>query len=390
MKMRKTTRLSAPITIGITLLLFAAALSAAARLFPGFAQWYSTTVYPALQGSLGRLSGLAPFSVGEMLCVLLPVILVIDAAAILINSKNKKRHASADGDGPSMHPIRRILRHVFVAACILIFLYSANCGVNYYRDPFVDPEVYANAQFTAADLDEFCEFTVSRIQDIYKGGPDEYPSGQELADTAVDSMRNFTASDNISEKNLPSGNGSEVIGNTSALSGFYPRPKQLTVMSGLFSKMGVSGIYCPFTIEANINGEMVDLEKPFTACHELSHLKGFMNEGEANYIGWLACISSSDKSFNRSGWLIAWIYAGNSLYRVDPDRYYELREKLPGEAVRELDANTEFWATHETRASEVQDRINDAYLKSNGQEQGIQTYSQLTTLMLAWFEHTAN
>ena len=162
----------------------------------------------------------------------------------------------------------------------------------------------------------------------------------------------------------------------------------LTFMSRFFSMMGVSGIYSPFTVEANVNGDMEGLEMPFTSCHELSHLKGFMNEGEANFIGWLACIGSDEPSFNRSGWIIAWIYAGNSLYKVDPDRYFEIREKLPDDVIRELAANSEFWSSHENKASEVQDRVNDSYLKSQGQEAGIASYSQLTTLMLMWYSES--
>lgn len=360
------------IPAAITLLVIAALLSAAARLVPGFAQWYSTSIYPVLQGSIGRLAGLLPFSAGEALCIILPALLIIDIAVTI--RKHIKRGSSAD-DEPAAHPLSKILRHLFVAACILIFLYSANCGVNYYRNPFVDSEAYSGAEFTARDLDDFCEFTVQKLQSIYTDNKINYPDKAELAHDAVDAMKNLAQ-------------GQNTIGNTgdiTALRGFYPRPKQLTVLSRFFSMMGVSGIYCPFTIEANINGEMVGMEKPFTACHELSHLKGFMNEGEANYIGWLACINSPEEAFNSSGWLMAWIYAGNSLYRTDPDRYYELREKLPEEAIRELDENTEFWATHENKAAEVQDRVNDAYLKSNGQEQGIRTYNQLTTLMLLWY-----
>ena len=174
-------------------------------------------------------------------------------------------------------------------------------------------------------------------------------------------------------------------GDEPALQGYYPVPKQLAFTSGAFSAMGVSGIYSPFTVEANINGQMPDMEKPFTACHELSHLRGFMNESEANYIGWLACIGSDDPAFRRSGWLIGWVYAGGALRRADPDQYERLREKLPESAAAELDENNEFWASHETGASGIQDRVNDAYLKANGQAEGIQSYGMLTVLMLMWY-----
>jgi hypothetical protein len=252
---------------------------------------------------------------------------------------------------------------------LLFFLYSANCGVNYYRDPFVPAEVYEEAEFTSDDLCGFCEFIISNLNDeelAGTGSDDIYPDKSSLASRAVTSMEDLSS-------DYPE------------LRGVYTRPKQLTVLSRLFSSMGVSGIYSPFTIEANINGEMPDMEKPFTACHELTHLRGYMNEGEANYIGWLACISSDDPAFRRSGWLIAWTYAGSSLRRTDPESFARLYAQLPDYAVRELEDNHTFWMTHETGASEVQDRVNDAYLKTNGLEDGIESYGQVTTLMLHWF-----
>ena len=48
----------------------------------------------------------------------------------------------------------------------------------------------------------------------------------------------------------------------------------------------------------------------------------------------------------------------------------------------EIEENSMFWSSHETKASEVQDRVNDAYPKANNQKDGIQSYGMLTTLML--------
>ena len=76
------------------------------------------------------------------------------------------------------------------------------------------------------------------------------------------------------------------------------------------------------------------------------------------------------------------MHAGNALRRVDPVRYEKLRERLPSYAVSEIEENSLFWTSRETKASEVQDRVNDAYLKANDQKDGIQSYGMLTTLML--------
>ena len=317
----------------------------AAKKIVGFAQWYSVNVYSLITGTVGRLFGSVSFSVAEVLVIVLPLLIIAD----IVICRNRLRAA---------------LTHIILIASFLFFLYAANCGVNYYRDPFVDSEALANASFTEEQLKDFCEYVVSRINDC--GDAADYPQGSELAKSARSSMYKLSGSE-------PS------------LKGYYPVPKQTGILSGFFSGMGVSGIYSPFTVEANVNGQMPDIEKPFTACHELSHLRGFMNEGEANYIGWLACIGSDDPSFRRDGWLIAWIYAGNTLNRVDPEEYAGLYEMLPEKAVEEIKLNSRFWAVHENRSSEIQDRVNDAYLKANGQAEGIQSYGMLTTLMLMWY-----
>ena len=338
------------IVISCVLLAASALLLIASREADGFAEWYSSHVYPLLQGSIGRVCGMAPFSVAELLCLTLPVILAADIIA------NRKK-------------LKRLFAHILMAVSILAFLYSAGCGVNYYRDPFVSAQQTGQMEISQALLEDFCEYAVEQLvlsSEAAAGSGFSYPENREIADTAVTAMEKLGQNDE-------------------RLGGYYPRPKMFRILSPLFSMMGVSGIYSPFTIEANVNGEMEGMEMPFTACHELSHLKGFMDEGEANYIGWLACIGSDDPAFNRSGWLIAWSYAGTSLYRADPERFEEILAMLPQDAIEELRSNHEFWESKENRASEIQDDLNDAYLKSNGQEEGVASYGKLTTMMLNWY-----
>lgn len=338
-------RTTKAIIISLILLCIAGILSAAAKYVNGFAEWYSVNIYSLITGTAGRLTGTVPFSFAEAAVCILPLFFIVDIV------RCRKR-------------LRKVLSHILLIVSVLFFLYSANCGVNYHRNTFVDSKALSEAEFTEEQLADFCEYIISRLEE---SGPDpDYPQNRDLTDAARASMNKLS-------EQYPS------------LVGYYPAPKQLSILSGAFSAMGVSGIYSPFTVEANINGEMPDMEKPFTACHELSHLRGYMNEGEANYIGWLACIGSDDPSFKRSGWLIGWIYAGGALRRVDPGRYDILSKRLPPYAVSEIADNDLFWSSHETKASEVQDRVNDAYLKANDQKDGIQSYGMLTTLMLMYY-----
>ena len=99
------------------------------------------------------------------------------------------------------------------------------------------------------------------------------------------------------------------------LSGHYPFPKPI-LNTWILSIQQTTGVYSPFTVEANYNRDIAYYDIPFTICHELSHLRGYMQEEDANFIGVLATIGADDLYFNYSGYVSAWVYAGNALARI--------------------------------------------------------------------------
>ena len=129
---------------------------------------------------------------------------------------------------------------------------------------------------------------------------------------------------------------------------------------------------------------MTDYNIPHTICHELSHLRGFMREDEANFIGYLACIGSEKEVFRYSGYLTGWVYAGNALAGQDIDSYRELYGKLLPQAAKDLRDNWEFWNRYEGKVAEVSNQVNDTYLKMNDQKEGVKTYGRMVDLMLAY------
>lgn len=60
----------------------------------------------------------------------------------------------------------------------------------------------------------------------------------------------------------------------------YGQPKPV-MASRLMSYGNITGIYIPFTCEANVNIDVPDYSIPATMCHELTHLRGYMREEEA-------------------------------------------------------------------------------------------------------------
>lgn len=52
-----------------------------------------------------------------------------------------------------------------------------------------------------------------------------------------------------------------------------------------------------------------------------------------------------------------------------------------------MDVNHEFWEQYEGTAAEVQEKVNDVYLKVNGQAEGVRTYGRVVDLMVLDFQY---
>ena len=244
------------------------------------------------------------------------------------------------------------------------FLYTYQCGINYYRRPFSSELALEVRQSSVRELKELCEYLTEKVNET-------------AAEEAYDREWRIWGQQAMSQL------GEEYPG----LAGYYPRPKPVTV-SWILSVQQFSGIYSPFTLEANYNRQMTDYNIPHTICHELSHLRGYMREDEANFIGYLACIGSDHRAFQYSGYLTGWVYATNALARQDMESYRELYGRLVPRAAEDLRANNAFWNQYEGKVAEVSNQMNDTYLKINNQEEGVKTYGRMVDLMLAYHRKT--
>ena len=245
----------------------------AAREFPGFVDWYTVHIYPVWVGMFGRIFGVLPFSAAEI-----GLYLLAGAAALYI-IRNWRRPADVGA------------RALFWAGALFLS-YSLNCGVNYSCRPFSADLPYGREERTEEELAELCAYLAEQAN--------------RLADWAGVSL---TPGEYAAEGRAAMGKLGEEY---PRLAGYYPQPKYLT-FPWILSVQQLSGVYSPFTVEANYNNAMVSYNIPHTICHELSHLKGFMREDEANFIGFLACLESDSPAFAYSGYTMGWIYAGNAL-----------------------------------------------------------------------------
>lgn len=330
------------IVVSAGLLTSAAALQLVARQADGFGQWYAAKIYPVIVSVFGNLCGLFSCSVAELGIYLLIVGFLIYGV----------RHYREGG---------RILSRTMFIVSLLAFSYTANCGVNYYRRPFSS---YLNMEVrnpSVEELEDMCLYLTDMVNQTVNG----IPYNKTWRGEARDAMKR--------------------LGETyPELGGFYPLPKPVLV-SRILSVQQLSGIYSPFTVESNFNRDMTAYNIPLTMCHELSHLKGFMREDEANFIGYLACIQSEDRAFQYSGYLLGWIYATDTLAEHNMDKYTQLYRRLNPDVLKHLRENSEFWSRFDGKVAEASNMLNDTYLKLNDQKDGVRSYGRMVELMLAYY-----
>ena len=354
-----------PLTVLLTLVFLGAALllQLAARKVPGFGQWYAVTIYPLITGSLGRFMGIFPFSVTELGLYLLIVLFVVS----LVRSWRR--------------PLK-ILGRLLFGASLLFFLFTVNCGINYYRQPFSSLSGLTIQPSSSQELYDLCSWLVEQIQDSVRQLEDQ--ASEENGFSGQTSREPLPSYGKLLEYGRQGQLAMRRLGEEfPVLAGFYPAPKPL-LLSRILSVQQLCGVYSPFTVEANYNREMPLYNSPHTICHELSHLKGFMREDEANFIGYAACIHSEDLYFRYSGYLMGWVYAGNALAQADPEGFAALRSALPQAALTDLSYNNAYWDAFQGKVAEVSTRVNDTYLKLQDQQDGIQSYGRVVDLMLAY------
>lgn len=361
-QVKKRTKEMSRITVAVILFILSGCLMVYASKNADGAQWYSTHIYPVLIRVIGGIAGLVPFSLAEIgLYVLLLVFIASFAVTV--------RREISEGKPKGKFFFRWFTKVMFGAA-VLVFVYVICCGVNYHRNSFSQEEGIVTHAYSSDELKAICIRLTEEVN-VRVGMVERDDNGvMELSapeqDGAVEAMEHLSQS-------------------FSSLKGYYPRPKKL-IVSEILSYQGLTGIYSPFTAEANYNGDMTAYNIPFTACHELSHLRGFMQEQEANFIAFLACINSEREDFQYSGYLSGWVYCMNALYRADYEAWQEVRNMLDSLAEPDLAANSAFWDQYEGTISETAEKINDTYLKANGQADGVQSYDRMVDLIVAYLD----
>jgi hypothetical protein len=164
--------------------------------------------------------------------------------------------------------------------------------------------------------------------------------------------------------------------------GNYAPPKPV-FSSEILTRLGISGIYFPFTAEPNYNADMPDFQIPFTIAHEMAHQRGVARESEANFVAYVVCVNSRDPFVRYSGYRNG-LGVLSELHKVEPERAKELSRRLSPGYREDSRRAALFWAKALGAAGALSHRVNDLYLRANRVKAGAADYSNSTTLIIAY------
>lgn len=155
--------------------------------------------------------------------------------------------------------------------------------------------------------------------------------------------------------------------------------------SPLQSALGFTGVYFPFTGEANINTDSPACLIPATIAHEMAHQRMIAPEQEANFAGIAACITSDNLVFQYSGYLMGLIHLSNALYSVSPSHWQTIVDTFFTPELRtDWNDNNNYWAERASAVEETAETVYDSFLKRNQQDMGIQSYGACVDLLVSY------
>lgn len=323
---------------------------------------YSQGAYIAIAPILSRITGLYPYSLAEIILVLL--------AGLLLWRMISFFRVLGKGQHPKLQLISQALLKILAVGGIVYFAFLLLWGFNYNRTSIA---TITGLEVRASSVQELTQLTQSLAQE-------------------VNQLRSQFQEDSRGVMLVPGGYwtvleraslGYDAISSAiPQLGGSYGRPKPVT-LSKAMAYTGIWGVYFPFTAEANVNVAIPQPFLAFTAAHEMAHQRGFAREDEANYIAYLTSRFHPDPEFRYSGNLMALVHVLRALAQVDSERQKEISSTLSPGVKRDLLALDEFNNSHEGPLETFSLKANDLYLKANKQKDGDKSYGRVVDLLLA-------
>lgn len=305
---------------------------------------YSRGAYPLVQGLLTSWSNLVPIALFDVL-----VVGVLAGWLIALWRDTRRRR------WPAL--LFRVMLRTATIAAALYLTFLVSWGFNYRRVPLESKLELDYRAVTPAAAERLLRTAVAELNRLH-------PARTRDA-SAVNAS-------------LPQAFAAVQTRLGAARPAVPGRPKR-TLIDPYFRAASVDGMTNPWFLETMTLSTLLPVEQTMIVAHEWAHLAGFADEGEANFVGWLTCLSG-DAAARYSGWLFLYMEAAGA---VEPAARRDIAMTLDAGPRADLTAISErVRAQVNPRVSAIGWGIYDRYLKANGVERGTRSYTDVVRLVL--------
>lgn len=321
---------------------------------------YATGAYPRLAAFLRLLFGWLPFSLGDVLYGLfgLWVLLKLIKGIKLVVQKQ----ATWKGFG-----IKCVKTGIMLLLLYVVF--NGLWGINYNRKGIASQLGLKMDKYSTEELKQMNALLLEKANRAKKA--------------LVDAGTGYTTS---AELFAMAGQQYQKIDSAYPFLKYNNKSIKPSLWGWLGNYVGFLGYYNPFTGEAQVNVQVPKFLQPYTVCHEVAHQLGYAKENEANFVGYLAASTADDKRFQYSVYLDLFLYSNRNLFGTDSAAARSYSDQLLPQIKTDLKEWREFNRRHKNPVEPVIRWMYGKYLQSNEQPQGMLSYDEVTSFLIAYYK----
>ncbi len=352
----------------LSLLFISVILEITFRLSSDFSEFFCIFISQMFRKIYTPLSYI-PFAVSESLVII--AVLTIISTVILIAVK----FVSFLIKKPFDAHLKLIFKCIFRTVVVVLFLFSTTFSSSYHRKPLpilMDLDI---VEVNRDNLEYATRFAADRLSEISEYIP--YVQGH-MTNSGMDFKilsHEVEKATNIASRRY----------NFLHESGVRAKPLALSVP---MTYTHISGIYTFFTGEPCVNTNYSHYSLPFTTAHEYAHQRGIGYENEADFMAFLILLESDLIYLHYSAWMNVYTVLSNELYEVDREASLEITSTLPNVVINDYRVSAQSFSKYtDSKVGEIARDINDTYLKVNGVEEGVHSYSQSVILLVSFLSN---
>lgn len=314
-------------------------------------RWFARGLYPRLQTTLTSWSNESPLALFDFL---LAVAVIVAVTVLVRGVRDAARRRS-------LRPLASTVTTLAALAAGGYLWFLAAWGLNYARIPIDEQLGFDGSRVTSSGVRALAGRALAEVNGHHAAAhASGFPEAYEIHAPLVGAMHEIGRRLGRDVPLTPS------------------RPKR-TMLGVFFRAAGVDGMHAPFLLETLLNPDLTPPERGAVLAHEWAHLAGFAPEADASFVGLLAALRA-DPASRYSAWFALLHESVALLPRGEQQALLEQLEAGP-RADREAMLDR-----HERRVEAVSQaswQTYDRYLRTQGVEEGVQSYSRVVQLLLA-------